>query len=49
MIFGCLQNAEDLLKEALDEKFHKALPEITVYLVESVGNCSRIDYGTGKK
>lgn len=44
-----LQNAEALLKEALEEKYHKALVESTIYLVESFGNHTRIDYGTGKK
>ena len=41
------QNAEQLLKECLDEKFHRAIPEVQVYLVESMGNSTRIDYGTG--
>jgi len=41
------ENAESLLAECLDEKFHLAIPEIAVYLVESVGNSTRIDYGTG--
>ncbi|KAK3850389.1 hypothetical protein Pcinc_042908, partial [Petrolisthes cinctipes] len=39
--------AEEVLKEALPEKFHPAVPEVSVYLVESVGNSTRIDYGTG--
>lgn len=38
---------EELLKEALPEKFHKAVPEISVYVTESVGNSTRIDYGSG--
>jgi serine/threonine-protein phosphatase 2A activator len=38
---------EELLKEALPQKFHKALPEISVYVMESVGNSTRIDYGSG--
>lgn len=42
------QNAEDLVKNALEEKFHRAVPEVTVYLVEGVGNSTRIDYGTGE-
>ena len=41
------QNCESLLSTALDEKFHPAIKEISVYLVESVGNSTRIDYGTG--
>lgn len=40
-------NAEDEIKACLDEKYHKAVPEVTVYLVEGVGNDTRIDYGTG--
>jgi len=43
-----LQNAEEELKVILDEKFHKAIPEISVYLIEGVGNDTRIDYGTGQ-
>lgn len=42
------QNAEALVRNALDEKFQRAVPEITVYLVEGVGNSTRIDYGTGQ-
>jgi serine/threonine-protein phosphatase 2A activator len=38
---------ETLLREALPEKFHCAVPELVVYLRESVGNQTRIDYGTG--
>ncbi|KAI0225305.1 Serine/threonine-protein phosphatase 2A activator [Lamellibrachia satsuma] len=41
------ENCEDLLLTALDEKFHPAVKEISIYLVESVGNATRIDYGTG--
>ncbi|XP_072935676.1 serine/threonine-protein phosphatase 2A activator-like [Epargyreus clarus] len=36
-----------LLQEALDSKLHLAIPEIKVYLEESFGNATRIDYGTG--
>lgn len=36
------------MRKALGEKFERAVPEISVYLVESVGNSTRIDYGTGK-
>lgn len=39
--------SSDLLKEALPEKFHPALVEINAYFVESFGNATRIDYGTG--
>lgn len=35
------------MRTALPEEFHPAVPEVTVYLVESVGNSTRIDYGTG--
>ncbi|XP_071529591.1 serine/threonine-protein phosphatase 2A activator-like [Panulirus ornatus] len=41
------ENSEQVVKEALPEEFHAAVPEIAVYLVESVGNSTRIDYGTG--
>ncbi|KAK7080396.1 Serine/threonine-protein phosphatase 2A activator [Halocaridina rubra] len=41
------ENGETLVKEALPEEYHKAVPEIATYLVESVGNSTRIDYGTG--
>ncbi|XP_059049041.1 serine/threonine-protein phosphatase 2A activator-like [Achroia grisella] len=36
-----------LLQEALDQKLHLAIPEIKIYLEESFGNATRIDYGTG--
>lgn len=36
-----------LLQEALDSDLHLAIPEIKVYLAESFGNATRIDYGTG--
>lgn len=43
-----LQNASmDLLKSALPQDFHPALLEINAYFVESFGNATRIDYGTG--
>ncbi|KAL3872470.1 hypothetical protein ACJMK2_040394 [Sinanodonta woodiana] len=41
------ENAESLIQETLDEKYHRAIPEISVYLVEGFGNDTRIDYGTG--
>ena len=47
MLFADWQGAESLLHEALEEKYHKAIPELAVYLVEGVGNSTRIDYGTG--
>jgi len=37
----------NLLTETLPEQLHYAIPEIEVYLVESVGNSTRIDYGSG--
>lgn len=37
----------DLLKGALPEQFHPALIEINAYFIESFGNATRIDYGTG--
>lgn len=36
-----------LLQEALHSNLHLAIPEIKVYLEESFGNATRIDYGTG--
>jgi len=42
------QQSESLVREVVDEKFHCAVPEITVYLKESIGNQTRIDYGTGE-
>lgn len=41
------QDALDLLQKALPEQFHRAIPEIMVYLIEGFGNPTRIDYGTG--
>lgn len=35
------------LQKALPEKHHSSIPEISVYLRESFGNSTRIDYGTG--
>lgn len=31
----------------LPSEFHNTIPEIEVYLVEGVGNSTRIDYGSG--
>jgi serine/threonine-protein phosphatase 2A activator len=42
-----VNEAPRLLKQALPEKFHKAIPEMAPYLNESMGNSTRIDYGTG--
>lgn len=41
------EEAESLLKLVLPVELHPAVVEIAVYLVESVGNSTRIDYGTG--
>lgn len=43
----CVQEAETLVKTVLPSDRHDAAPEIAVYLKESVGNSTRIDYGTG--
>jgi len=42
------QQAESLVHDVVEEKFYCALPEITVYLKEGIGNQTRIDYGTGR-
>ncbi|XP_023247903.1 serine/threonine-protein phosphatase 2A activator [Copidosoma floridanum] len=39
--------AADELKKILPENLYKAIPEIVHYLLESFGNATRIDYGTG--
>ena len=41
------QGATQLLQVALPEQFHRAIPEIMLYLAEGFGNPTRIDYGTG--
>lgn len=41
------ESSMDLLKSALPNEFHAALIEIQAYFVESFGNATRIDYGTG--
>lgn len=41
------QNADALVAAVLPADRHPAVPEIAVYLKESVGNQTRIDYGTG--
>jgi serine/threonine-protein phosphatase 2A activator len=35
------------LAETLPPELHYAIPEVKVYLNESVGNSTRIDYGSG--
>lgn len=43
-----IQNsADELLRESLPEGAHPAIVEVKVYLTESFGNSTRIDYGTG--
>ncbi|CAL1289113.1 unnamed protein product [Larinioides sclopetarius] len=41
------EEAESLLKNVLPEALYPSIVELTVYLTESVGNSTRIDYGTG--
>ncbi|KAK7095461.1 serine/threonine-protein phosphatase 2A activator-like [Littorina saxatilis] len=41
------ERSQDVLRKALPEKFHPAVAEMAVYLEESFGNSTRIDYGTG--
>lgn len=36
-----------MLKDVLPQELHHTIPEIEVYLTESVGNSTRIDYGSG--
>lgn len=42
-----VSSSADLLRTSLDESFHRSIEEISVYLNESFGNSTRIDYGTG--
>lgn len=41
------EQAPNLLKDSLPENLHDAIPEILPYLLDSFGNSTRIDYGTG--
>uniref|UniRef100_A0A8C3IDX8 Serine/threonine-protein phosphatase 2A activator n=1 Tax=Chrysemys picta bellii TaxID=8478 RepID=A0A8C3IDX8_CHRPI len=41
------QEAENLVKTVVPEYLAEAAPEVALYLKESVGNSTRIDYGTG--
>lgn len=40
-------NSLAILQEALPQNKHRAAPELLGYFVESFGNATRIDYGTG--
>ncbi len=42
-----VEHAESLLRSSFPTSLHPALPEISVYLTEAMGNSTRIDYGTG--
>lgn len=39
--------SREIIMAALPEEFHPAVQEISIYLEESFGNSTRIDYGTG--
>ncbi|XP_077140626.1 serine/threonine-protein phosphatase 2A activator isoform X1 [Ranitomeya variabilis] len=41
------QEAENLISTVIPPHLSAAVPEVAVYLKESVGNATRIDYGTG--
>lgn len=41
------QEAENLVSTVIPSQLSAAAPEVAVYLKESVGNSTRIDYGTG--
>lgn len=43
----CYQEAENLVATVVPSHLAAAVPEVAVYLKESVGNSTRIDYGTG--
>uniref|UniRef100_A0A8D1F421 Serine/threonine-protein phosphatase 2A activator n=1 Tax=Sus scrofa TaxID=9823 RepID=A0A8D1F421_PIG len=43
----CYQEAENLVASVVPTHLAAAVPEVSVYLKESVGNSTRIDYGTG--
>ncbi|KAI7901716.1 uncharacterized protein BX663DRAFT_513794 [Cokeromyces recurvatus] len=42
-----VHSSEELMKKALPEKLHLAIPELSEYLNKSFGNETRIDYGSG--
>ncbi|GFS58740.1 hypothetical protein NPIL_563291 [Nephila pilipes] len=41
------EEAESLFKDILPEELHPSAVELAIYLTESIGNSTRIDYGTG--
>ncbi|KAL4219012.1 Serine/threonine-protein phosphatase 2A activator [Mactra antiquata] len=41
------QNCKQLVEDILEDKYKKSSEEISIYLIEGVGNQTRIDYGTG--
>lgn len=41
------EHSPEILENALPVEFHAAIPEVIVYFIESFGNATRIDYGTG--
>ncbi|GFU28000.1 hypothetical protein TNCV_3153411 [Trichonephila clavipes] len=41
------EEAETLLKNILPEELYPSVVELAIYLTESIGNSTRIDYGTG--
>ncbi|KAK6619256.1 hypothetical protein RUM44_003638 [Polyplax serrata] len=41
------QDVIPMLQKAFPQKYHRAIPEVMVYMTESFGNPTRIDYGTG--
>lgn len=45
--FHVFQEAEKLVSAVIPKHLADAAPEVAVYLKESVGNSTRIDYGTG--
>lgn len=46
-VFCVFQEAENLVATVIPKHLASAAPEVAVYLKESVGNSTRIDYGTG--
>ncbi|KAF2074106.1 hypothetical protein CYY_004591 [Polysphondylium violaceum] len=42
-----VDNIEQLHQQILPQQFHKAIIELTPYFLDSMGNQTRLDYGTG--